>query len=148
LSADRRSGVFGPLSDLKTRVQAALALGAWGGAAILAAAISAGFFCAALFLWVAREYDAITAALILGALFLLVAAVPAIVCLILRRRRPAAAPPQPQWWQEPAVLLAGLEVVRIVGARRLLPIAIVGGVLAGLISGQANDRRAPPQADQ
>jgi hypothetical protein len=140
--------MFGPLNDLKSRLQAALTIGAWGGAALIAAVIAAAFFCVALFLWLAREYDAITAALVLGAVFLLVAAVPAVICLVLRRHQPRAALPQHQWWQEPAVLLAGLEVVRIVGARRLLPIAIMGGLIAGLVSGRSDDRRAGAGLDQ
>ena len=40
------------------------------------------------------------------------------------------------WWQDPALLLTGLQIVRIIGVRRLLPIAIVGGIAAGLLSGQ------------
>jgi hypothetical protein len=139
--------VFAPFGELKARLQTALALGAWGGAAMFCVGISAAFFSTALFLWVAREYDAITAALILGAVFLIVAAVPAVICLVLRRRRPPR-PPQTQWWQEPAVLLAGLEAVRIVGARRLLPVAILGGVLAGLMSGRPDDGRPEADPDQ
>ena len=38
----------------------------------------------------------------------------------------------PEWWQDPAILLTGLQVVRTIGFRRLLPILAVGAVVAGV----------------
>jgi hypothetical protein len=125
----------GPLADLKTRLGAAFGRGVLAAAAVVTAAISFLLFGAALFLWLAREYDAIVASLVTGVLFLLLATIKVLIWLALgRRHRARVREEDNRWWQEPAVLLAGLEAVRIVGARRLLPIAALAGVIAGLTS--------------
>jgi hypothetical protein len=38
--------------------------------------------------------------------------------------------------QEPAVLLTGLQLVRILGARNILPVILLGAVAGGLLMGR------------
>lgn len=130
--------------DLKHKVDGMLKLAVAG--AVAAAAATVAFFCfaVALFLWMQQSYGTLEAWLALGALFVGVAAAGGIAALVLRRRpalqaeaRPReAASPMARLMQEPAVLIAGLQVVRMLGARRVLPVVLLGLVAGGLLMGR------------
>jgi hypothetical protein len=133
--------VFGSLiDDLKSKVDGMLKLAVAG--AVIAAAMVAAFMCftVALFLWMQQNYGALEAWMAVGALFAVVAALGGIFLLVVRRRnhkpaRERAQEPSPvaRLLQEPAVLLTGLQLVRMVGGRGLLPIILLGAVAGGLM---------------
>src|SRR5215471_18744237 len=58
----------------------------WGAIAIVAAIVAAVFLLIAAFVWLAQRYDALTAGLVLGAVFIVVALIAFLACVITRRR--------------------------------------------------------------
>jgi Ca2+/Na+ antiporter len=124
LTAKARTG-FGP------------ALVVWSLIALVALALALGFFCAAAFVWLASRYDGVTAGLLLGSGFLLVAIVAAIAGWVARRRnieraRLELAARSHAGWLDPKFLAVGMEIGRSLGWRRLATLAAVGVLAAGL----------------
>lgn len=135
----------GFIDDLKQKVDAMLKIAVAG--AIAAAAAVVAFFCFAisLFLWVQQTYGTLDAWMALGALFVAVAIVCGILMLVLRRRRPAPrvapkhrehAGAMSRLLQEPAILLTGLQVMRILGPRVIVPVLLLSAVAGGLLLGR------------
>lgn len=149
--------MFGSLfDDLKFKVDGMLRLAVAG--AIAAAAGVVAFFCfaVALFLWVQDTYGTLEAWLALASLFLAIAIVCAIMMSVIRRRpamrreapRPAPAPSAAKsLLQDPAILLTGLQIVRVLGVRGILPIVLLGAVAGGLLMSR-NGHSAEARHDQ
>ena len=152
----------GFIDDLKQKVDTMLKLAVAG--AIAAAAATVAFFCFAisLFLWVQQNYSTLDAWMALGVLFVVVAIVCGIVMLAVRRRKPAQRPkPREQpsavsrFLQEPAVLLTGLQIMRLLGPRVIVPVILLGAVAGGLLLGRnghghrdAHESTEPNERDQ
>jgi hypothetical protein len=124
LNAKARTG-FGP------------ALVVWFLIALVALALALGFFCAAAFVWLASRYDAVTAGLMLGGGFLLVAILAAVAGWVARlrnieRARRELAARSHAGWLDPKFLAVGMEIGRSLGWRRLATLAAVGVLAAGL----------------
>jgi O-antigen/teichoic acid export membrane protein len=109
---------------------------------MVAAAIAALFaflmFSAALFIYLADRYDALTASLILAGCFVVLAAIFVVTARYIRRRQELelkaaaarrAAAAQSVSWMEPAILAAGLDLARMIGGRRAASLA-AGAVAA------------------
>ena len=135
----------GFIDDLKQKVDTMLKLAVAG--AIAAAAATVAFFCFAisLFLWVQQNYSTLDAWMALGVLFVVVAIVCGIVMIAVRRRRPrprSESKPREQpsavsrLLQEPAVLLTGLQIMRLLGPRVIVPVILLGAVAGGLLMGR------------
>lgn len=148
----------GFIDDLKQKVDTMLKLAVAG--AIAAAAATVAFFCFAisLFLWVQQAYGTLDAWMALGALFVTVAIICGIVMLAVRRRKPIPEPkPKPReqasavsrLLQEPAVLLTGLQIMRLLGPRVIVPVILLGAVAGGLLIGRNghSHRHTPESAD-
>jgi hypothetical protein len=112
------------------------------------------FFSLALFVWAEQSYGRLNACLLMGAVYFLVAGAILGGGLLLRRQSskprkpPPAPPPDPeslaagqQWWKDPAVVAAGLELVRIVGLRRIIPAVALGAAIFGAMESSSNRRR-------
>jgi hypothetical protein len=109
----------------------------WALIAGLGGAITLGFFIFAAFLALAERYGPLTAALALGGLFLLITILALICCLSAQRRTVAGAKlaltaRSHAPWLDPKLLGAGLQIGRAIGWRRLVPLAAVGVLAAGL----------------
>lgn len=113
--------------------------------------VALGFFCAALFIFIQQQEGTVKACLALGGLFVVMALLAG-GCYLYKqrrdRRRLAQAAKQAKsttstLLSDPTVLAIGLQVVRLVGVRRLIPLLAIGGVALGLMAGR-NDRREPP----
>jgi hypothetical protein len=124
LNAKARTG-FGP------------ALVVWFLVALVSLALALGFFCAAAFVWLASRYDGVTAGLMLGGGFLLVAILAAVAGWVARlrnieRARRELAARSHAGWLDPKFLAVGMEIGRTLGWRRLATLAAVGVLAAGL----------------
>jgi hypothetical protein len=124
LNAKARTG-FGP------------ALVVWFLVALVSLALALGFFCAAAFVWLASRYDGVTAGLMLGGGFLLVAILAAVAGWVARlrnieRARRELAARSHAGWLDPKFLAVGMEIGRSLGWRRLATLAAVGVLAAGL----------------
>jgi hypothetical protein len=139
--------VFGSLiDDLKDKVDGMLKLAVAGAIAAAAGIVAFMCFAVALFLWMQQTYGTLEAWLTLGALFAALAALGLIFMVVFRsrassRRQKAktvsAGSHEPtigsRLLHDPAVLLTGLQLLRFVGARRLLPVILLGVVAGGFL---------------
>ena len=141
------------ISDAKRSLKATASIAAWVLAAAVAGACALLMFGIALFIWLADRYDALTASLILGAGFAVLAFIFFLGALYIRSRREqerrmvaARRAAQSVSWMEPAILAAGLDLARLIGGRRAASLA--AGAVAALwllnkSGGASNSRRGP-----
>jgi len=120
----------------------ALRLVSLAAVAAFALFVTICFLCAAGFVLVLQTYGLLQACLAGAAAFFVVALIAA-GCLLAYRRKlrkdaAKATKTAPQTLlTDPMLLAAGLNLVRAVGAKRLLPILAVGGLALGLMAGRA-----------
>jgi hypothetical protein len=110
---------------------------AWFLIAVVSLALAVGFLCAAAFVWLASRYDAVTAGLTLGGVFLLIAIIAAIAGWITRlrnmeRARRELAARSHANWLDPKFLAIGIEIGRTLGWRRIMTLAAAGLFAAGV----------------
>src|SRR6516225_4839415 len=122
LNAQVRTGVSGWV----------LVLAIIAAAAAVAAVI---FLLVAAFVWLADLYDALTAGVVLGCAFALIALV---ACLMTRRRnmeraRLELAARNRTSWFDPKLVAIGLQIGQAIGWRRLASVAALA-VLAGAVA--------------
>jgi hypothetical protein len=105
--------------------------------AAVSLALALGFLCAAAFVWLASRTDVITASLIMAGGLVLIAAIAALAGWIARlrnmeRARRELAERSQAGWFDPKFLAVGLEIGRTLGWRRVVTLAAVGLLAAGL----------------
>jgi hypothetical protein len=125
---------------------------AWGLIALLGAAATVVFLIVAGFVALAERYSPLVAALALGGLFLVVTIVAVVGCLSSRRQTAAAAQlalaaRSQAPWLDPRYLGVGIQIGRAIGWRRLVPLAAVGVLAAGLAKEWIGRSRAAGGAD-
>ncbi len=142
LSAKARTG-FGP------------ALIVWFAIVLVSLLLALVFFCTAAFVWLAGRYDGVTAGLILGGGFLVLALLAAFAGWLTRRHNIAQARLElaarsHSGWLDPKMLTIGLEIGRTIGWRRLATLAAVAVLAAGLGKewlGAGRRGKGPPVED-
>jgi hypothetical protein len=133
------SGVLRYL-ELQAKAKTGLSSGVavWAGVAVVGAAVTFGFVLLAAFIWLAERYSPLTAALILGAFFLLLTIIALIACKIAQGRNvqeakvALAARSNAASWLDPRYLGVGMQLMRSIGWRRIVPLIAVGVLAAGL----------------
>jgi hypothetical protein len=127
----------GPLSDLKASLDRALTTAALGVVAAVAAVAAFFFVCVGIFVWTANHYDTVTACAVLAVLFLVIAAIAVTVIAVARRRAAEKLRQRerrkPQWWLDPTVMAIGLEAAKTLGPRRIVSLAVLGALVAGIM---------------
>jgi hypothetical protein len=115
--------------------------------ACLALLITIGFLCAAGFIVVLDRYGLVQACLAGAGLFFVVTLVAASVYMIRKRRIETRAAERAKstahnLLADPMVVATGLQLVRTIGVKRLLPLIAVGGLALGLLASrnQAGDQ--------
>jgi len=137
--SDRGGAMFQRwIDDFKGSVATALRLSSLAAAAAIALFIALGFLCAALFVFVLKHYGPVQACLAGAAIFLAVTLIAAI-CYVVRRSQiraeaERAAKAAPSMLADPMVMAAGLQIVRAIGVKRLIPIIAVAGLALGLMA--------------
>lgn len=142
----------GLIEEIRAKIRLSIASLVWGGIAAAAGVAGLLFLSVAGFLWLSERYNPMTACLVLGIAYVLLAAIALTVVAIVRMRRPKVAPPppastQPQWWTDPVTIMTALQVVRAIGITRLLPIAVLGAVAAGFALERSSKREAQEPAE-
>src|SRR5258705_345890 len=110
----------------------------WAIIAVIAAVVTLTFLLVAAFIWLSDLYEGVIAGLVLAAVFAVVAAVAAVVCVMIRRHtiesarlelaeRSNAAP-----LLDPKLLGMGYQIGQTIGWRKLISLAAVGLLAAGL----------------
>ena len=107
--------------------------------AIIAAAAAVGgliFLLIALFVWLARLYGALIAAVGMGCAFVLIALIALAVGLIVRRRNMERArvelAARSSNWFDPRLLTVGVQIAQQIGWRRLVSLVGVALLAGGL----------------
>jgi hypothetical protein len=128
------------IDDFKNTLGRALRLTSLAAAAGFALFITAWFLCAAAFVFVLQRYGLIEACLAGAGVFFVVALIAAGGYLVQQRQRQAKArvaektkSPFQTALADPMVVAAGLQVVRSIGIKRLIPILAIGGLALGFL---------------
>lgn len=136
------------IDDFKASAGTTVRLSALVVANIIALTIALIFLCAAGFIYISREYGSIHACLAGAGLFLVIG----LVVLAIHgeqqrradiRRKEAAKRPAQSLFADPALLATGIQLARVVGIKRMLPVILLGGLALGLMAA----RRDPPADD-
>ena len=122
--------------------------------AIIAAAAAAAavvFLLVAAFVWLADLYDALTAGVVLGCAFALIALIALLACLMTRRRnmqraRLELAARNSASWLDPKLAAVGVQIGQAIGWRRLASLAALA-VLAGSVAKEWSARAKPAEDD-
>jgi hypothetical protein len=128
-------------------------------AAAFAFFVATSFFCAALFMFVLLREGAVIACIAGGGVFLVVALLAG-GCYMFKKRqerlrleeaaRRAAREAKSvgsSLLSDPAALAIGLQLVRLVGVKRMIPLLAIGGVALGLFAGQRSRRETETPAE-
>ncbi len=141
--------MFERISDRwKKDASGALRLGVIAAASIVTATVTVSFLCAAAFVVAFDRYGLVDACLAGAGVFLVatLALLGAYAIYVARRRREVQAraalePPALSALADPRVILAGLQIVQVIGFKRLLPILAIGGAAFALASRPASEGR-------
>jgi hypothetical protein len=149
------------VDDFKVRID--LTLKSIIAGAVVAFAGTAAFICGlvVLFLWVLQTYGLIYAWSTVAAVFGVIALAALIPFAAASRKRRAIALKvearvakaeaeriekknrEPDWWQDPATLLTGVQLVRTLGLKRMLPVLAIGAVIAGFVMSRQSASETP-----
>jgi len=142
------------IEDFKESTGTAVRLTSLAAAAALGLFITTSFLCAAAFVFVLDRYGAVAACLTGAAIFLVVTLLAAASYAIRKREIENRAARAAQTAQsaiqgalaDPMLIATGLQLVRAIGLKRLLPILAVGGLALGfLVSRQTVGDQTPAE---
>jgi hypothetical protein len=136
------------IDDFKESTGTALRQTSLAAAAAIALFIATCFLCAAAFVLVLEKYGPVEACFTGAAIFFVVTLIAAGSYVVrkrqIKRSAQAAAKSAAQTMlADPMVVAAGLQLVRSIGIRKLIPLLAVGGLALGLM---ANRSHAADQA--
>lgn len=127
------------VDDVKDSTRTALQLSSLAVLIAIASFITIAFLGAAAFVAVLQAYGLIQACLAGAAVFFIVAVI-AVAAYAARKKKAAmraAARPKPAAYTalaDPTVMAIGLQLVRTIGMKRLIPLLAVGGIALGLLA--------------
>jgi hypothetical protein len=139
LNAQVRTGLSGPVLI-------------WAVIAAAAAVAAAIFLLVATFVWLADVYDALTAGIVLGCAFALIALIALIACLITRRRNMERArlelAARSSNWFDPKFLAVAAQIGQTIGWRRLASLAALAILAAGVTRELSGREKADAGGDE
>jgi hypothetical protein len=138
------------IDDFKESTGVAVRMTSLAAAIALAFLVTLAFLCAAAFVYVLQNYGLIEACLTGAGLFFLVALIGIVVYAVRKRqaRRQAAETTKSAMHTalaDPMVMAAGLQIIRAIGVKRLVPILAVGGLALGLLANRSSSNEAPAE---
>jgi len=138
------------VDDFKESAGATLRLTSLAAAAAIALFIATAFLCAAAFILVFEKYGPVEACFTGAAIFFVVTLIAAGSYIRKRQielRAKAAAKSATQTvLADPMVVAAGLQLVRTIGIKKLIPLLAVGGLALGLMANRSHAAdRAPAE---
>jgi cell shape-determining protein MreD len=138
------------IDDFKERTGTALRLTSLAGVAALALLVAISFLCAAAFVYVMQNYGPVQACLTGAAVFLVVTLIAA-GCYMVRknsakaRAAEAAKSAARSPLADPLLIAAGLQLIRAVGVKRLIPLLAVGGLALGILASRSASSDDTPE---
>jgi len=141
------------IDDFKDSVATSMRLTSLLAAMALALFVTLAFLCAAAFVYVLQTYGLIQACLTGAAIFFVVALIAGGFCLLRRKRVKARAADGAKSavhsaLADPMLVATGIQLIRAIGIKRLVPILAIGGLALGILAsrGNATDDEEEPQA--
>jgi hypothetical protein len=143
------------IDDFRDSTGTALRLTSLAAAAAIALFVTTSFLCAAAFVLVLERYGLIQACLTGAGVFFVVTLIVA-ACYIVRknaaearaaRAAEAAKSAMHSALADPMLVAAGLQLIRAIGVKKLIPILAVGGLALGLLATRntSGGREAPAE---
>jgi hypothetical protein len=127
------------IDDFKDSTGTALRLTSLAAAVALALFITTCFLCAAAFVFVLQNYGLIEACLTGAAVFFVVTLIAAVSYMVRKRQvkvraKETAKSAMQTAFADPMLVAAGLQVIRAIGVKKLIPILAVGGLALGFLA--------------
>ena len=127
------------IDDFKESTGTAFRLTSLAAAVALAVFITISFLCAAAFVYVLQSYGLIEACLTGAGIFLGLAVIAAAFYVARknrarRRAEEAAKSAVHSALADPMLVAVGVQVIRAIGVKKLIPILAVGGLALGLLA--------------
>ena len=137
------------IDDFKESSGNVVRLTSLAAAAAFALFITTAFLCAAAFMFVLEKYGPIEACLAGAAVFLVVALLSAGSYMVRKHQIKVKAEQEAKsaahsLLADPAMVAIGLQIVRAVGIKRLVPILAIGGVALGLLAARGHAEAEEP----
>lgn len=129
------------IDDIKLSIGSGLRQTSLAAMAAVALFITTSFLCAAAFVAVLDRYGPVQACLAGAAVFFIVSLIAAGTYMVRKRQiekqaKERAKSAAKAMLADPMVMAAGLQAVRAIGFKRLIPILAVGGLALGLLAGR------------
>ncbi len=122
---------------VQTRTGITASFVGWLAIVALAALTAFVFLCVAAFEGLSLHMSSVYAGLVMAAVFVLIAVIGLVICLLARRRarerailERAARAHAPSWLLDPKILATAVQVGRSLGWQRVIPLALVGIMVA------------------
>jgi hypothetical protein len=136
------------IDDFRDSTGTALRLTSLAAVAALALLITTSFLCAAAFVFVFQKYGLIEACLTGAGIFFVVTLVAAVSYMVRRRSAKVRAEQAAKSTAhiplaDPMLVAAGIQIVRGIGIKKLIPILVVGGLALGFLAGRSDDDKQP-----
>ena len=127
------------IDDFKDSTGSALRLTSLAAAAAVALFVTTSFLCAAAFMFVLEKYGPVQACLTGAAIFFVVTMIAAICYMVRKnqikvRAEQSAKSATHAMLADPMLVAAGIQVVRAIGIKKLIPILAVGGLALGFLA--------------
>lgn len=131
------------IDDFKASAGSAVRLTTIAAAAIVALFIATSFICAAAFILVLDKYGPVQACLAGAAIFFVVALIAAGSYMMRKKQIEARAAERARTaaksiLADPAMMATAVQIIRLVGLKRLLPLLAVGGLAFGLMASRSH----------
>lgn len=134
------------IDDFKDSAGTTLRLTSLAAAAAMALLVTTAFLCAAAFVFVLQNYGPVQACLTGAGIFFVVTLIVG-GCYMVRKNqiearaeaaRAAAKSSAQTVLADPMLVAAGIQVVRAIGIKKLIPILAIGGLALGFLASRAN----------
>jgi hypothetical protein len=143
------------IDDFKESTSTVVRQTSLAAAAAVALLVTTAFLCAAAFVFVQQKYGSIEACLAGAAIFFVVTLIAA-GCYMVRKKQiearaelaaRAAKSTAQTVLSDPMLVAAGIQIIRAVGVKRLIPILAVGGLALGFLASRANSSSSEAPAE-
>ena len=130
------------IDDFRVSTGTALRQTSLAAMAAIALFITTAFLCAAAFIAVLDRYGPVEACFAGAAIFFVVTLIAAGTYLLRKRQIEARAAARAKaaassLLADPALLVTGIQIVRALGVKRLVPILAIGGLALGLMASRS-----------
>ena len=140
------------IDDFKDQTGTALRLTSLAAAVALALFVTTSFLCAAAFVFMLQKYGPVEACLTGAGIFFVVTLIAAI-CYMVRKNQVKARVEEnaksavQTALADPMLVAAGIQVIRAIGIKKLIPILAVGGLALGFLASRGNPVRDEQPAE-